>query len=244
MLRRGMASAHLPACRWREPRPRAQRPPHAALRAHFPDHRGEQGLHRDRRRRSRSRRTSIDSPSSTVSPRNSMPRSIRARPITSPCSAAIPSASTTTMPITASRSRAIRSARHPAAPTTWITPSPSAAWWISSRTMDSLGRPTWKASRRRARVRLDGRRAISPCRVFRAEVYAVKHNGFMTFKRVQDDPRRADKDRRFRRARARSRRRADLPNYAHIVPNQCNEMHGRDDSPGLPRTAENRMSKA
>src|SRR5277367_2301232 len=26
-----------------------------------------------------------------------------------------------------------------------------------------------------------------------AEVYAVKHNGFMTFKRVQDDPRRADK---------------------------------------------------
>ena len=26
-----------------------------------------------------------------------------------------------------------------------------------------------------------------------AEVYAVKHNGFMTFKRVQDDPRRAEK---------------------------------------------------
>jgi arylsulfatase A-like enzyme len=25
-----------------------------------------------------------------------------------------------------------------------------------------------------------------------------------------------------------------LPNYAHIVPNQCNEMHGRDDSSATP----------
>ncbi len=26
----------------------------------------------------------------------------------------------------------------------------------------------------------------------------------------------------------------NLPNYAHIVPNQCNEMHGRDESPSTP----------
>jgi phospholipase C len=66
-----------------------------------------------------------------------------------------------------------------------------------------------------------------------AEVYAVKHNGFMTFKRVQDDPRRADKIVGFD-VLERDLASGNLPNYAHIVPNQCNEMHGRDDSPATP----------
>jgi phospholipase C len=66
-----------------------------------------------------------------------------------------------------------------------------------------------------------------------AEVYAVKHNGFMTFKHVQADPRRADKIVGFD-VLERDLASGDLPNYAHIVPNQCNEMHGRDDSPATP----------
>ncbi|MGA7710933.1 MAG: alkaline phosphatase family protein [Rhizomicrobium sp.] len=60
------------------------------------------------------------------------------------------------------------------------------------------------------------------------EMYATKHNGFVNFAHVHDEPfvqlsehfvgfPRLDKDL------------ADnhLPNYAHIVPNQCNEMHGK-----------------
>ena len=66
-----------------------------------------------------------------------------------------------------------------------------------------------------------------------AEVYAVKHNGFMTFKRVQDDPRRAEKIVGFD-VLEHDLASGDLPNYAHIVPNQCNEMHGRDDIPTTP----------
>jgi phosphatidylinositol-3-phosphatase len=67
-----------------------------------------------------------------------------------------------------------------------------------------------------------------------AEVYAVKHNGFMTFKRVQDDPRRAEKIVGFD-ALERDLASGKLPNYAHIVPNQCNEMHGRDQGPYIPK---------
>jgi phosphatidylinositol-3-phosphatase len=65
------------------------------------------------------------------------------------------------------------------------------------------------------------------------ELYAVKHNGFMTFKHVQDDPHRAQKIVGFD-ILERDLASGDLPNYAHIVPNQCNEMHGRDDSPTTP----------
>jgi phosphatidylinositol-3-phosphatase len=56
-------------------------------------------------------------------------------------------------------------------------------------------------------------------------LYAVKHNGFMFFKSVQDDPDRAKKIVGFDALNADI---ADdtLPNFAHIVPNQCNDMHG------------------
>lgn len=66
-----------------------------------------------------------------------------------------------------------------------------------------------------------------------AEIYAVKHNGFMTFSRVQSDPRRAQKivgfDTLYSDLAA-----GTMPNYAHIVPNQCNEMHGREEGPQTP----------
>jgi len=65
------------------------------------------------------------------------------------------------------------------------------------------------------------------------EIYAVKHNGFMSFKQVQDDPRRAAKLVGFDVLDA-DLAAGRMPNYAHIVPNQCNDMHGRDAGPGVP----------
>ena len=56
-------------------------------------------------------------------------------------------------------------------------------------------------------------------------LYASKHNGFNAFASGQHDPQRAqhivnfevlDQDLALNR----------MPNFAHIVPNQCNEMHG------------------
>lgn len=59
-------------------------------------------------------------------------------------------------------------------------------------------------------------------------LYAAKHNGFMNFKTVQDDPARAEKivgfD-QFTRDLAEDR----APAYAQIVPNQCDDMHGLDE---------------
>jgi phosphatidylinositol-3-phosphatase len=75
--------------------------------------------------------------------------------------------------------------------------------------------------------------ADKPVRGSPAELYAVKHNGFMTFKSVQDDPHRAEKVVGFE-ALERDLAAGTMPNYAHIVPNQCNEMHGRDDGPDTP----------
>jgi phosphatidylinositol-3-phosphatase len=72
-----------------------------------------------------------------------------------------------------------------------------------------------------------------PVKGIPAEVYAVKHNGFMTFKRVQEDPHRAAKIVGFD-ALEKDLASGDLPSYAHIVPNQCNEMHGRDQGPDIP----------
>lgn len=66
-----------------------------------------------------------------------------------------------------------------------------------------------------------------------SELYAAKHNGFISFERVQQDPQRARKlvdfaelDRDLASGR--------MPNYAHIVPHQCNDMHGRDASSSTP----------
>ncbi|GAA4780605.1 hypothetical protein GCM10023219_30820 [Stakelama sediminis] len=74
------------------------------------------------------------------------------------------------------------------------------------------------------------------------ELYAAKHNGFVTFHSVNSEPYaelksqfvgfdQLDKDLAD----------GDVPNYAHIIPNQCNEMHGRgpDDGPNIPADCSN-----
>jgi phospholipase C len=60
-----------------------------------------------------------------------------------------------------------------------------------------------------------------------AEVYAAKHNGFLSFRGVQQDPQRAQKIVGFDQL-GRDIDGGHMPNYAQIVPNQCNDMHGRD----------------
>ncbi len=72
-----------------------------------------------------------------------------------------------------------------------------------------------------------------PVKGIPAEIYAVKHNGFMSFKSVQDDPALTQKIVGFD-VLEKDLASGKLPNYAHIVPNQCNEMHGRDQGPDIP----------
>jgi hypothetical protein len=56
-------------------------------------------------------------------------------------------------------------------------------------------------------------------------LYASKHSGFLNFASVQSDPRRAEKIVGFDQL-DRDLASGHLPNFAVIVPNQCNEMHG------------------
>jgi phospholipase C len=73
--------------------------------------------------------------------------------------------------------------------------------------------------------------------------YAAKHNGFVNFARVQADPARAAKivgyDQLDRDLAA-----GTLPNYAQIVPNLCDDMHGVD-GPDVPEdcTKENEAGR-
>ena len=75
--------------------------------------------------------------------------------------------------------------------------------------------------------------------------YASKHSGFLNFYDVQHDAKRAAHIVTFHELDA-DLASGDLPNFALIIPNQCNEMHGLDgidapdgcdghDSPGLIR---------
>ena len=65
------------------------------------------------------------------------------------------------------------------------------------------------------------------------QLYAAKHNGFVNFRRVQQDPGRPMKILDFN-ALSRDLASGQLPNFAHIVPNQCNDMHGRDAGDNVP----------
>ena len=65
------------------------------------------------------------------------------------------------------------------------------------------------------------------------QLYAAKHNGFMNFRAVQQDPARSSKIVDFA-ALDHDLANGDMPNYAHIVPNQCNDMHGRDEGSDVP----------
>lgn len=75
--------------------------------------------------------------------------------------------------------------------------------------------------------------AAAPVTGVPEQVYAAKHNGFVNFVNVQQDPERATKIVDFR-ALEQDLASGRLPNYAHIVPNQCNDMHGRDAGPDVP----------
>lgn len=63
-------------------------------------------------------------------------------------------------------------------------------------------------------------------------LYAAKHNGFMSFAAVQNDPARASKIVGFDQLE-RDLRSGNMPAFAHIVPNQCNDMHGISE-PNVP----------
>lgn len=63
-------------------------------------------------------------------------------------------------------------------------------------------------------------------------LYASKHSGFLNFADVQADPHRADHLVGFDRLNA-DLAAGWLPNFALIVPNQCNDMHG-EYGPGVP----------
>jgi phosphatidylinositol-3-phosphatase len=56
-------------------------------------------------------------------------------------------------------------------------------------------------------------------------LYASKHSGFMNFASVQNDPGRAEHIVGFDQLNT-DLRANTLPNFAFIVPNQCNDMHG------------------
>jgi phosphatidylinositol-3-phosphatase len=60
-----------------------------------------------------------------------------------------------------------------------------------------------------------------------SNLYAAKHNGFVSFKNVEDEKGSQLQKQLVGFAQLDADLAADhLPNYAHIVPNQCNEMHG------------------
>jgi phospholipase C len=58
-----------------------------------------------------------------------------------------------------------------------------------------------------------------------AQLYAAKHNGFVSFASVRSDSHLAARLVGFERLKA-DLASGDLPAYAHIIPNQCNDMHG------------------
>lgn len=58
-------------------------------------------------------------------------------------------------------------------------------------------------------------------------LYAAKHNGFVNFKRVNEEPYRELAQHFVGFTQLQKDLAADtMPSYAHIVPNQCNDMHG------------------
>ncbi|HTL90192.1 MAG TPA: alkaline phosphatase family protein, partial [Leptolyngbya sp.] len=76
-------------------------------------------------------------------------------------------------------------------------------------------------------------------------LYAAKHNGFMNFKAVQDDPKRASQIVPLTQL-AIDLQANTAPNYSHLVLNQCDEMHGLPECPNtkdLIQTGDQRIGK-
>ena len=76
-------------------------------------------------------------------------------------------------------------------------------------------------------------------------LYAAKHNGFVNFKDVTDEPYPALMEHfvGFNRLDA-DLAAGTVPNYAHIVPNQCNEMHGmgKGEGPNVPADCDEKLN--
>ena len=73
-------------------------------------------------------------------------------------------------------------------------------------------------------------------------LYAAKHSGFINFASVQHDPHRAEHIVDFKQLDA-DLASNHLPNFALIVPNQCNEMHGLH-GPGVPADCDGSVDPA
>jgi arylsulfatase A-like enzyme len=71
------------------------------------------------------------------------------------------------------------------------------------------------------------------------QLYASKHSGFMNFADVQAAPDRAQHIVGFDQL-DRDLASGELPSFALIIPNQCNEMHGLPAAPGLPADCDNK----
>ncbi|WP_375515386.1 alkaline phosphatase family protein [uncultured Nostoc sp.] len=63
-------------------------------------------------------------------------------------------------------------------------------------------------------------------------LYASKHNGFLNFKKVQDDPNLSSKIVGFDQL-ATDLKSGNVPNYSHIIFNQCHQMHGLQECPDV-----------
>ena len=67
-----------------------------------------------------------------------------------------------------------------------------------------------------------------------AQLYAAKHTGFTNFHSVHDDPKLRERLVGFDRLHA-DLRSGNVPAFAFVIPNQCNDMHGRKASPKTPQ---------
>ncbi len=82
----------------------------------------------------------------------------------------------------------------------------------------------------------------------RSGLYASKHSGFLNFRSVQQDPRRSEHLVDFLQMQ-KDLRSGHIPNFAFIVPNLCNDMHGAIGNtpfdcwttPGLIRRGDNEI---
>ena len=196
---------------------------HTALRPRLRHPRGEQELRPDPVGGERAP-TSPAWPRPTASPPASMARPIPAKATMSPCSAAATTASTTTTPGGARPGPSSAECPHANLPdypnhtvtTDHLGDQLQAAGLTWKAYLESLPEPGSLAY-----VAPDAR--VTPSAT--QPVYAAKHSGFPNFRSAQQDPDRKRHLVGFDQLQA-DLASGELPNFALVVPNQCNEMHG------------------
>ena len=123
------------------------------------------------------------------------------------------------------RGQVTRSAAAPPRRATSITPPTLRIWACSSRRPGAPGRATTRTCLYPDRWLFTATDPVIDNGTRKTALYASKHSGFLNFASVQADSRRADKIVGFDQL-DRDLASGQLPNFALIVPNQCNEMHG------------------